>query len=132
MVDETIMSPQERDAELTRIRAGMSGQDFYLMHRIAVAPDKKRGVLLEHFQWIVAYEKTGHIVFTGSLWDKGGTQAEGLTLFRAGSWEEAEALARTDPFVSSGAVDFQIERWRLGGGRIMLSIDLSDQRVRFT
>jgi uncharacterized protein YciI len=131
MMDNKMLTPDERARELARIRDGMIRQDYYLMHRRPLAPEKKAGVLLEHFQWIVAMEKDGHILFTGARFDRAGAQNEGLTVLRAPNWEEAERLSATDPFVTSGAVSFYIERWVLGGGRITMSIEFSDRSMRF-
>jgi len=129
MVDNSTLSAEQRTQELARIRAGMIRQDYYLMHRRPAAPERKAAVLLEHFQWLVAMEKAGHILMTGALFDQQGRQGEGLTLLRAQSWQDAQRLAATDPFVMTGAVSFAIERWLLGAGHISLSVDLSDQRV---
>ena len=96
-------TPEQRAAELTRIRAGMIQQEYYVMHRRVVAPERKAGAMLEHFQWIVALEKSGQILLTGGIFHRDGAQSEGLTIFRAETWEQAEALAASDPLVVVGA-----------------------------
>lgn len=126
-----MLTTEERAMELARIRDGMIRQEYYLMHRRPEASDKKAAVLLEHFQWLVAMEKAGHIVFTGARFDRAGVQDEGLTLLRAQNWEDAERLAATDPFVICGAVTFYLERFLLGAGRVTLSFDFSDRSARF-
>jgi uncharacterized protein YciI len=130
MADQVFATAEERSAEIDRIRRGMIKQDYFIMHRRSAAPELKAGVLLEHFQWIVELEKQGHILLTGGIFLRDGTQTEGLTILRAPTWEAAELLAASDPFVKSGAVSFFLERFRLGGGRITISIDLSDQTLR--
>ena len=130
-MDNKSMTPEQRAAELERIRKGMIKQDFYVMHRRSVAPERKGAVLLEHFQWLVRLEKEGRVLMTGGTFMRDGTQTEGLTIFRADSWEAAEAMAATDPVIAAGADSYFIERFRLGAGRVNVSIDFSDQSLRF-
>ncbi len=130
MTGQVFATAEERAAEIDRIRGGMIKQEYFIMHRRSVAPERKAAVLLEHFQWVVELEKQGHILLTGGIFLRDGTQTEGLTIFRAESWQAAEALAASDPVVQSGAASFYIERFRLGGGRITISVDLSDQSLR--
>jgi len=122
------LTAEQRAAELHRLRSGMINQDFFIMHRRSVAPERKAAVALEHFQWLIRLEKEGHILLTGGIFLRDGTQSEGLTILRAPDWETAEQLAATDPFIVAGANSFYIERFRLGAGRVTISIDLSDQR----
>jgi len=106
--------------------------EFFIMHRRSIAPERKAAVLLEHFQWLVRLEKEDHILLTGGIFLRDGTQSEGLTILRADNWEAAEALAASDPVIVAGADSFYIERLRLGAGRVTFSIDFSDQSMRFT
>ena len=123
-------TPEQRATEINRIRDGMIKQEYFIMHRRSVAPELKAAVVLEHFQWIVELEKQGHILMTGGIFHRDGTQSEGLTILRAPSWEAAEELAASDPVIKAGADSFYIERFRLGGGRLTISVDFSDQSVR--
>ena len=126
---ETSASDAARSAELSRIRDGMAQTEFYLMHRRPLDPAKKAAVVLEHFQWLVDLEKRNLIVLTGAIFDRQGQQHDGMTVLRAGNFEEAEAIAATDPFVLCGGVSIDIQKWRLGAGRIILAVDLSDQSM---
>lgn len=117
---------EEEQAELDCIRAKMVKQEYYIMHRRSVAPHLKQAAVLDHFRWIVAMEKSGHIVMTGGIFNRDGSQGEGLTIFRASSWEAAEELAASDPVIKVGADTFYIERFRLGGGQFTVSINFSD------
>lgn len=126
------MTPEQRAAEVDRIRSGMIKTEFFIMHRRSIAPERKAAVLLEHFQWLVRLEKEGYILMTGGIFLRDGSQSEGLTILRADSWEAAEALAASDPVIVAGADSFYIERFRLGAGRVTFSIDFSDQSMRFT
>jgi uncharacterized protein YciI len=95
-----------------------------------VAPERKADVMLEHFQWLVRLEKEGHILVTGGIFMRDGTQSEGLTILRAADWDAAEALAASDPLILAGANSYHIERFRLGAGRITVSVDFSHQSMR--
>jgi uncharacterized protein len=124
------MTPEERAAEVSRIAAAMIRQEFYIMHRRMLAPERKAAVVLEHFQWLVRMEKDGRLLMSGGIFLKDGTQSEGLSILRADSWDHAESLAASDPFVITGAASFHIERFRLGAGRITLAFDFSDRTYR--
>jgi uncharacterized protein YciI len=130
MMDSKSMTPEERAAEVQRIRSTMILQDYYIMHRRPVAPERKADVMLEHFQWLVRLEKEGHILVTGGIFMRDGTQSEGLTILRAADWDAAEALAASDPLILAGANSYHIERFRLGAGRITVSVDFSHQSMR--
>jgi hypothetical protein len=56
----------------------------------------------------------------------------GLTIVRAASFEEAEKLAKEDPFVISGQRRPTVRRWIVNEGRISVSIDLSDTSATLT
>ena len=129
-MSELTLTDEERAAELDRIRGEMIKKEFFIMHRRSAAPERKKSVVLEHFRWIVELEKQGRILMTGGIFLEDGTQTEGLTIFRADTWQEAEELAASDPVVQCGADTFYIERFRLGGGRISLTVDFSDQSFR--
>jgi len=40
-------------------------------------------------------------------------------------------MASADPFVTGGAVTFEIIRWQVNEGRVNISVDLSDQTYQF-
>lgn len=109
------------------LKERMWKKQYYLMFRTLVDPERIPEVLLEHYEWMIGMEKDGHVFASGPVFDRGGEQGVGLTVFRADSWEQAEELASADPFVTSGAVDFEIKRWQVNEGRISVSVDFSDQ-----
>lgn len=129
MAEQRRTDDRQRDEEADRHRSRMLMKDYYLMRRIPLAPERKAAVHLDHLRWIVGQEKAGRIFVTGPAWAPDGSPREGMTLFRAANQQEAETLAASDPFVLSGAVSFEVERWALGGGRIAISVDLSDMSV---
>ncbi len=120
------MSDQD---ELARLKAAMLKKTFYVMTRRMVAPDRVPAVLLDHYRWIIALEKEGKVFASGPLAGKEGGAGVGMTIFRADSFEEAEALAAGDPFCSAGAAEFEVKRWQVNEGRMVLTVDFSDQSV---
>ncbi|MFO7273331.1 MAG: YciI family protein [Bacillota bacterium] len=54
----------------------------------------------------------GRLVLCGPFADKTG----GMTIIRAGSLAEAEAVAAADPLVTSGMEDWEVREWIITGG----------------
>lgn len=54
----------------------------------------------------------GRLVLCGPFADKTG----GMTIIRAGSLAEAEAVAARDPLVASGMEDWEVREWVVTGG----------------
>lgn len=118
-------------AEVERLKALMIKRSFFAMFRTVVAPERLKPVMLDHYRWIIGLEKQGVVFASGPLFRKDGSQGVGMTVFRAADIGEAEALAVGDPFVTSGAVEFEIQRWQINEGRLTVAIDFSDQSYRF-
>jgi hypothetical protein len=55
-----------------------------------------------------------------------------MFVLRAGSFEEAEAIAKTDPLHAAGLRTFTLQKWRLNEGSITVKINYSDQTVEIT
>lgn len=119
-----------RQAEIERIRANMIKTQYFLVLRESVVPALKQEALLEHYQWLIELEKRGEILISGAVARRDGSMAEGMTILRADSFEEAEALAASDPAVANGATSFRVERFMLGAGRVTVAIDFSDKTYR--
>ena len=122
---------EAREKVLADLKSRMSKKIVYLMRRRIVAPDRLDAVMLEHYQWIIALEKQGRVLASGPVTERGGGPGVGMSVFRCQSFEEAEALAATDPFCVSGAAEFEIASWQINEGRLNVSIDLSDGSFRF-
>ena len=112
--------------EIARLKASMWKREFYVMTRRIVDASKLAPNALAHYRWIIGLEKQGLVMASGPLFERDGKQGVGMTIFRAKSFEEAEAHAARDPFVSSGGAEFELRRWQINEGRISLTIDFSD------
>ena len=51
-------------------------------------------------------------------------------VLRAGSFEEAEAIAKEDPLHKAGLRTFTLQKWRVNEGRITVTVDFSDQTMK--
>lgn len=120
----TTITAQE---EIARLKSRMLMKSYYVMFRDVVDRSRIAAAALDHYRWIIALEKEGRVFASGPLFEADGSQGAGMTVFRAGSTEEANALAAGDPFCTCGAVTYTLRRWQLNEGRLQLHLDLSDQ-----
>jgi hypothetical protein len=56
--------------------------------------------------------------------------AFGLILYRASGGAEARALADADPMHASGVRTYELYRWSMNEGRIIVTLDCSDRSFR--
>ena len=122
----------ETNSEVEKLKAKMLKKSYYAMFRTIEDPSRLPPAMLEHYQWIIGLEKANLVLASGPLFRKDGSQGVGMTIFRADDFEHAESLAIQDPFVSAGAVSFDIQRWQINEGRVNVSIDFSDQQCTFS
>jgi uncharacterized protein YciI len=113
--------------EVATLKAKMWQKNYYVMTRSIRDPLKIQSALLEHYQWMIQMEKKDLVFASGPLIQSDGSQGVGMTVWRVGSFEDAERLAEQDPFVSNGGVDYVIQRWQINEGRVNVSVDFSDQ-----
>ena len=117
-------------AEVARLKDRMLKKPYFMMTRSVIAASRLKPAMLDHYRWIIAVEKAGKLFLSGPVTERDGGQGAGVTIFDVDSWDEAEALANSDPFCLSGAVSFRLQMWQLNEGRLTFSFDLSDQRFR--
>jgi uncharacterized protein len=115
------------DAEaVARLKAAMWKRKFVLMVRNVIDGSKIPAQQLAHYQWIIAQEKAGKVFLSGPVFDADGKPLGGMTVLATEDMAAAAVLAATDPFISSGAMGFELRIWQINEGRISLSVDLSD------
>lgn len=129
MID-TSLTGDARLAEIARFQSGMCGEEFFLMHRDSLDSSRKEELMLPHHAWLENVEKQGQMVLSGARFHRDGSKDEGLTIIRASGWDEAVAIADSDPFVVEGVVTYRLEKWRIGGGRLTVSVDMTDMSCR--
>ncbi|MCE7029404.1 YciI family protein [Jiella avicenniae] len=107
----------------------MMKAEFYLIeNRLLTKPDDLKEKIREHLLYMIDLEKSGTLFLSGPLYDDSGAMTgNGMTIIRAGSFEEAEAIASRDPFVEAGYREPRIHRWVVNEGRVNVRLDLSDK-----
>ena len=99
-----------------------------VLNKALVEPAALQPYLLAHLHYVIDLEKRGVLFASGPFSDAAGQlTGSGLTIIRASSFEEAEAIANDDPFAKSGLRKPEIQRWTVNEGRIHVSVDLSDR-----
>jgi len=113
-------------AEIEAIKSKMVQKSYYLMSRKVIDSGRISAVMLDHYKWLIMLEKKGKVFASGPLFHRDGQKSAGMSVLCASSWEEAEALAADDPFVTSGAMEFALQRWQVNEGRIRIAVNFSD------
>ena len=95
-----------------------------------VESEHLHGLLPEHALWLRGLEKSGTMFMGGPFrahddpWD-----GSGMMLARAGSLEDAKAIAAGDPLVIHGLRRYDVRGWQLNEGRIVLTLDLDSNVI---
>lgn len=101
---------------------------FVILNEPATDMDRFRELLGAHLAYMIDLEKRGVLFASGPLSAADGVMTGlGLTIVRAGSFEEAEAIAAADPFAKAGVRRGNVRRWIVNEGRIELRVDFSDR-----
>jgi uncharacterized protein len=81
-----------------------------------------------HLEFQVDLERRGIMFGAGPFWTDDGDrwEGEGMVIIRAGSLDEARAIAASDPMHSSGARTFTVRPWLLNEGTVTVKITYSD------
>ena len=120
-------STEERIRQLT---AGMLRKKLYVVLSKGGATPEIGAVLPEHLEYMIGLEKKGALFASGPLTAGAGQPAgDGLTILRAGSAEEARAIASADPFVINKLRTFEVREWTVMEGSLGLKVNFSDQSL---
>jgi uncharacterized protein YciI len=103
------------------------------LYAILTVPTAGVGPILErleeHLAFQVSLERDGILYAAGPMWtdDEKTWTGEGMVVVRAGSREEAVALAERDPMHASGARTFTVRPWMINEGTVTIRLDSSSQ-----
>jgi len=121
-------SGEERIRQLTQ---RMLRKKLYVILSKGGATAEQIGALLpQHLEYMIDLEKQGVLFASGPLTTApGAPQGDGLTILRAGSAEEARAIASADPFVINKLRSFEVREWTLMEGSFGVKVNFSDQSL---
>ena len=85
--------------------------------------------LAEHLAFQMQLEGEGVMYAAGPMWsdDERMWDGDGLVVVRAGSRDEAIAIAERDPMHRSGARKFTVRPWMINEGTMTVKLDMSSQ-----
>lgn len=107
------------------------GREMYLVVTRPVRSPEIEKRLADHLAHQVELERKGIMFAAGPLYPKGSQTPEaGMFVLRANSFEEAEAIADTDPLHAAGLRTYTIQKWRMNEGTITITVNYSDQSVK--
>jgi uncharacterized protein YciI len=107
------------------------GREMYLVITRPVRSPAIEKLLGEHLAHQVELERKGIMFAAGPLYPKGSQVPEaGMFVLRAGSFEEAEAICKTDPLHAAGLRSYTIQKWRVNEGSITITVNFSDQTAK--
>ena len=117
---------QDRINELTR---PMLKKELYVVLTTPTRPmSELLPMLPDHLHYMIDLEKRGTLFASGPfLAGKDLLPGTGLTILRAGSLEEAEAIAGEDPLNKSGLRTFEVRTWQLNEGSLTVTVNYSDR-----
>src|SRR5262245_13535725 len=107
------------------------GREMYLVVARPVRSPEIEKRLADHLAHQVDLERRGILFAAGPLYPRGSTVPEaGMFVLRANSFEEAEAIVKTDPLHQAGLRTFTLQKWRVNEGSITLTVNFSDQSAK--
>ena len=116
---------QDRINELT---SRMLQRELYVVLTTPIKPMSELLPLLPGHLNYIDLEKRGMLFASGPfLAGKDLLPGTGMTILRAGSLEEAEAIAWEDPLNKSGMRTFEVRTWQLNEGSFTVTVNYSDR-----
>ena len=107
----------------------MLKKDLYVIFTRPVAPREELLKLLpKHLARQVELEKEGILFAAGPMEPQDKDQVRtGMIIVRAGSFDEADEIAKADPFHAAGLREYEIWNWSMNEGSFNVTINYSDQ-----
>ena len=111
---------------------GALALELYVAQSVpAKGPEDVKASLPAHLAYQARLEAGGALAFAGPMSDETGEEIQGMGLivYRAASFDAAQALAQADPMHQSGARTFTLRRWMINEGSIALNVGLSTKTI---
>ncbi len=117
--------------QIARSRGALAFEVFVVESSPIAPPESLGESLPAHLDYQKSLEAEGALVFAGPLSDASGEAMSGggLIIYRAGSLDEARALAEADPMHRDGKRSFTLRRWLINEGSLTVSVALSGQAI---
>ncbi len=117
--------------KVKRLTEKFLSKELYVLIGTPSAPhsEQMRLLLPDHLEYQIKLEKAGVIFAAGPMFNPDGTEAPGLVIIRAASFEAAKAIADGDPWIKAGVRTCKITRWLIYEGSYSVRINYSDQTV---
>jgi uncharacterized protein len=107
------------------------GKEMYLVITRPVRSPEIEKRLSDHLAHQIDLEKRGILFAAGPLYPRDSNIPEaGMFVLRANSFEEAEAIASTDPLHQAGLRTYTVQKWRINEGSFTVTLNYSDQSMR--
>ncbi len=122
---------QQQD-RINELNSRMLQKELYVVLTTPVKPMSELMPLLpDHLTYMIDLEKRGVLFASGPfLAGKDVLPGTGMTIVRAASLEEAEAIAMEDHFNKSGLRIFEVRTWQLNEGSFTVTVNYSDRSYR--
>lgn len=92
--------------------------------------DKIVEALADHLDYQVSLEERGIMFAAGPLFDRDDAPPRaGLIIIRAGSFDEAEAIAQADPMHARGLRTYTLDKWQINEGGFTLKVQFEKRTV---
>lgn len=109
------------------------GLDFFVIETTPARSPQTLAVLPEHLAHQKELERRGILFCAGPVTEEGDdVPSSGMIIIRARDFDEARAIADSDPFHARGIRSYRIRRWRVNEGSMKIELSLSDRAMRFT
>ena len=117
--------------ETARARGALAFEVFVVTSRPLVGPDVFSKHLPEHLAYLGEQERAGTLMMAGPLSDETGVEMSGIgfQVWRAESWDSAQALAAGDPMHVAGVKTFEMRRWLINEGSLNVTVGLSSKGI---
>lgn len=115
--------------DIQNLLAGMLNLKLVVMLRESTGKAMRDQDLREHLDWMIQNEKAGVVFASGPFLRDGlppGADG-GLTILKVRGLEQAQEIAKTDPFVIRGIVSYRLREWLLMEGGITVRLSFSDR-----
>jgi uncharacterized protein YciI len=117
----------EIDESVADLVRNMLQQRLYVVtSTLTTSMGELKPLLLEHLHYLIELERRGTLYASGPFFDDSGSiLGSSMTILRAGSREEAEAIAAADPLHARGIRTFAVQGWQVNEGSHTLTVHYS-------